>query len=87
MYIASNDVVDILRKGSYGSIVKFITLGDVQNIKLLVSDNPIIYMQLNKIYKEIELLEKENEHLAALRDFLLPLLMNGQVTVAANESH
>jgi type I restriction enzyme S subunit len=85
MYIASNDVVDILRKGSYGSIVKFITLGDVQNIKLLISDNPMVYIQLNKIYKKIELLEKENEHLAALRDFLLPLLMNGQVTVAAGQ--
>jgi type I restriction enzyme S subunit len=86
MYIASNDVVDILKKGSYGSIVKFITLGDVQNIKLLVSDNPVIYIQLNKIYQEIELLEKENEHLTALRNFLLPLLMNGQVTVAASEN-
>lgn len=28
---------------------------------------------------------KENQHLASLRDWLLPMLMNGQVTVAEAE--
>jgi type I restriction enzyme S subunit len=30
----------------------------------------------------LHLLEQENQQLAKLRDWLLPLLMNGQVTVA-----
>jgi type I restriction enzyme S subunit len=29
--------------------------------------------------------EKQNKELAALRDFLLPLLMNGQVTVSTGQ--
>ena len=34
------------------------------------------------ILKRQDLLEQENQQLAQLRDWLLPLLMNGQVTVA-----
>jgi type I restriction enzyme S subunit len=32
--------------------------------------------------KQMDVLENENQQLAQLRDWLLPLLMNGQVTVA-----
>ena len=38
------------------------------------------------IFKRQDLLERENHHLAQFRDWLLPLLMNGQVTVAKGES-
>ena len=34
------------------------------------------------IFKRQDLLERENHHLAQYRDWLLPMLMNGQVTVA-----
>jgi type I restriction enzyme S subunit len=34
------------------------------------------------ILKYIYTLENENQNLAQLRDWLLPMLMNGQVTVA-----
>jgi type I restriction enzyme S subunit len=34
------------------------------------------------IFQRQDLLEQENQHLAQLRDWLLPMLMNGQVSVA-----
>lgn len=37
---------------------------------------------VERIFKRQDLLEQENQQLAQLRDWLLPLLMNGQVTVA-----
>jgi type I restriction enzyme S subunit len=39
------------------------------------------------INKQIDINKKQTDELAALRDFLLPLLMNGQVTVAAGDAH
>ena len=38
------------------------------------------------IEKQIRNLSKENQELASLRDFLLPMLMNGQVTVKKGET-
>jgi type I restriction enzyme S subunit len=38
--------------------------------------------KLDLIFKQCLLLEKQNQHLTQLRDWLLPMLMNGQVTVA-----
>ena len=29
----------------------------------------------------LEVIQKQNQQLASLRDFLLPMLMNGQVTI------
>jgi len=82
MYIAANDKVAELKKGAYGSIVKFITMSDVENIALPVSEGHIsLFEKLNDIIIKIELLEQENSTLIELRDFLLPLLMNGQVRV------
>jgi type I restriction enzyme S subunit len=34
------------------------------------------------VLPDLQLLEQENQHLTQLRDWLLPMLMNGQVTVA-----
>jgi type I restriction enzyme S subunit len=36
---------------------------------------------LNPLFKNISETQRENKELASLRDWLLPMLMNGQVTV------
>jgi type I restriction enzyme S subunit len=41
--------------------------------------------KIDPMYKKIVKNHQQNKELTALRDFLLPLLMNGQVTVAASE--
>lgn len=68
-----------LQKKSNGSIVKFITKKDIENILIILPSNKRIISLLNKMLSNIEFYKKENQKLTSLRDFLLPLLMNGQV--------
>ncbi|WP_291135335.1 restriction endonuclease subunit S [Flavobacterium sp. UBA7663] len=42
--------------------------------------------KINSVFKRIDNNLKENQELASLRDWLLPMLMNGQVTVASTSS-
>lgn len=83
IYMAVKDRIDSFRKGSRGSIVKFITKGDIENIQIpLPKDyNLDLYSSLNTITEKIERNILENQTLTSLRDWLLPMLMNGQVTV------
>ncbi len=71
--------------GSRGSIIKFITRGDIENIDVVLP-NDIENMRFSEVLYtyllQAELLEKQNHQLTQLRDFLLPMLMNGQVSVA-----
>lgn len=81
MYIVAKNQIQALTNASNGSIVKFITKGDVENITLLVPPNEKLCSFFNTVIAEIEAKEKENQELTALRDWLLPLLMNGQARV------
>ena len=71
--------INSFKVGSNGSIVKFITKGDVENIEILIPNNEELVNVFNEILSAIEHYKKENQELSSLRDFLLPLLMNGQV--------
>ena len=83
MYMACLQSVEKLRKGSNGSIIKYITIGDVYNIaspynKKVVDEFVRIYSPLiNLISKN----KRQNQELIQLRDWLLPMLINGQVRV------
>jgi len=81
--MAVKDRVNYFTKGSRGSIVKFITKGDIENIQIVLpkDQNLDIFSSLNTITKKIEKNIFENQILSELRDWLLPMLMNGQVTV------
>jgi len=83
MYMACLQSVEKLRKASNGSIIKYITIGDVNNISSPYDHN--VVDEFVKIYRPlIDLIsnnKKENQQLTQLRDWLLPILMNGQVKV------
>lgn len=81
MYISSKNQIQAFKNGSNGSIVKFITKGDVENIPFILPNDDSIFHQINKLIEKIELCERENEELTKLRDWLLPMLMNGQARV------
>lgn len=49
----------------------------IPNDSLLMQFDKLVQPTMNKILTNL----KQNQHLAALRDWLLPMLMNGQVTV------
>lgn len=81
VYMAVKDRISSLTKGSRGSIVKFITKGDLESIQIALPKEKLldIFSPLNTITKKIEKNIEENQKLAELRDWLLPMLMNGQV--------
>ncbi|MBR5408953.1 restriction endonuclease subunit S [Candidatus Saccharibacteria bacterium] len=81
-FIEAKNKTELFTKGSNGSIVKFITKGDVGSIYVLTSLRAMeLYETFNTILAEIDAVQSENEKLASLRDWLLPMLMNGQVTI------
>ncbi len=81
MYIAVLNRINSFKKGSNGSIVKFITKGDVENIDVMIPDKENLLDELNNILYKIEENNLENDKLIELKEFLLPLLMNGQIEV------
>lgn len=80
LYQASLRKINQFKSGSNGSIVKFITKGDVDGIELIIPNKEGILELFNIILDAIQHNNRQNQELASLRDFLLPMLMNGQVT-------
>ncbi|WP_160678408.1 restriction endonuclease subunit S [Clostridium sp. C8-1-8] len=64
-----------------GSIQKFIGLGHLRNMPLIISDTYIRkFEQTTKnLFEQINNLKIQNQELTKLRDWLLPMLFNGQV--------
>ena len=70
------------QRGSGGTTFDSITKDDIKDILIYVGNDNILNKfesKVRPIDKKIRTLTDENRHLTALRDFLLPLLMNGQV--------
>lgn len=69
---------------SSGSTFKEISGTMLKSIKIDISPSVIIdnfTKKVESIFKRQEILEQENQELTKLRDWLLPMLMNGQVSV------
>ena len=79
IYMAVKERIMLFKKGSNGSIIKFIKKRDVEEIPILVPNKDILFDSMNELLISIESKRAENEELISLRNFLLPLLMNGQV--------
>lgn len=75
--------VQSLTSGSRGSIVKFITKGDIESIYIpLPVDRTIDFCSvLGTLFLKSTNIYNENLELVKLRDWLLPMLMSGQITV------
>lgn len=83
MYLKSPDMKQYISNVLSGSIQKFIGLGDLRNIPLMLPENFIKQFEkiTSPIFLKIENKRIENQTLSELRDWLLPMLMNGQVRV------
>jgi type I restriction enzyme S subunit len=67
-----------------GSAQPLITQGQLKALPIAVSNNCLIedfHRIINSSYLKLNKNIKENQELASLRDWLLPMLMNGQVSV------
>lgn len=68
-----------------GSGLKHLQKNVLKQIKIVCPDNAVLERfnnQVESIYKNISSLQIENKKLASIRDWLLPMLMNGQIKVS-----
>ena len=81
LYLSCLYRINSFRNSSKGSIVKFITKSDIESIPVFIPDDDNILSKFNILLKLIEKNNIENDELSYLRDWLLPMLMNGQATI------
>ena len=83
MFLKSYDMQRYMGNVTSGSIQKFIGLGALRNMPILINDDLIkkFVLSTEHLFKKKTLIKLENQKLTQLRDWLLPMLMNGQVTV------
>lgn len=85
MYLRGFDMQRYMGNVIAGSIQKFIGLGSLRKMPFLIDEKSISNFEAKTkaIFNQINTLKLENQKLSELRDWLLPMLMNGQVTVSS----
>lgn len=77
-------LIKLIEKNASGSTFKEVSAATLKSIVIPLPDKSIAQQFtniVNTLLKQQDSLEQESENLANLRNFLLPMLMNGQVTV------
>ena len=83
--LSSSEMKVFTKNSSTGSIHKGIRHGVLKTFPLAYGDKGFFdkfSVVVKPVLKQMDVLENENQHLTQLRDWLLPMLMNGQVTVS-----
>lgn len=84
IYYTVKNVLKAITQYASGSTFKEVSGTVLKTVKITLPKSDVIGQFSNvvePIFRRQDLLEQENQHLAQLRDWLLPILMNGQVTV------
>ncbi|MCD8400217.1 restriction endonuclease subunit S [Tenacibaculum finnmarkense] len=84
IYFHTNQIVKYLKAKSSGSIFKAIVTNDFKFTPTVVPDSEVVKLYSKKTTSMFETVlnnKKQNQKLSELRDWLLPMLMNGQVRV------
>jgi type I restriction enzyme S subunit len=84
IYFSLNQEIERFKKHASGSIIIGITKDDLTDYFVLLPDKEslnIFHKIVNPLHQKIRKNLKQNQELSALRDWLLPMLMNGQVKV------
>jgi type I restriction enzyme, S subunit len=74
------------RRNTDGTTFGSITKDDLFTLKVVKPSNEVLEMYhklINPCFEKQNLIAEENQQLSSLRDWLLPMLMNGQVKVGA----
>ncbi|WP_333810021.1 restriction endonuclease subunit S [Flavobacterium sp.] len=88
-YTQSDFMSNTIKNECLGTNINNLNSGMVNGFKLVIPAEDILKLfneKVESIYKKISINYKENQELASLRDWLLPMLMNGQVSVASTSS-
>ena len=89
-YYSIKDLIPAIENNAVGSTFKEISLSSLKTIKAVLPDEDVLKIFCTKvkpIFEKQNLVELENQKLAELRDWLLPMLMNGQVKVKEAEEY
>ena len=84
MFLSGDYIKAYTKNVSAGSIHKGVRHSTLKECKFILPENKIIKdfsVLISPILKKMDLIQKQNQELASLRDWLLPMLMNGQVRV------
>lgn len=84
MFFMDESFVKLAQSNSTGSVFKGIRINDLYSIPILVPEKQIMEKFSETITPIMNMkyrVEKENKELVELRDYLLPLLMNGQINI------
>lgn len=82
MLTKSSEFQARLRAVKGQSVQEFVSLQKISSIHIIIPEEQIVSRFNKETYATLDMLSKirkENQELVSLRDFLLPLLMNGQV--------
>ena len=84
MFLMSETFVKKAENSSTGSVFAGIRIKTLEDMLLVIPDNKILQLfkeKTSKILLQKHIKECENQELTTIRDFLLPMLMNGQVVI------
>jgi type I restriction enzyme S subunit len=85
LFFLAKELIHHLRVKSSGSVFDSIVSNDIELTKLAIPKSDVIQkfsVVVEPVFEKIANNTKESQQLAQLRNWLLPLLMNGQITVA-----
>ncbi|KQH83781.1 hypothetical protein AMR76_20950 [Vibrio furnissii] len=84
VYFTVKNSLKAIMQYSSGSTFKEVSGTVLKTVKIVLPPNELVEEFKGKIedlFRKQDVLEQESEQLSSLRDWLLPMLMNGQVTV------
>lgn len=89
VYYTIKNILPVIENNASGSTFKEVSAAVLKTIFIAVPKKQLINSLTSKLavlFRKQELLEQENQELTQLRDWLLPMLMNGQVKVNATHT-
>lgn len=84
IYFTLNHFMKLIKANASGSTFKEISGGTLKAVKIHIPPGELVTKfteHASSLSSQQSLLEQQNQQLTGLRDWLLPMLMNGQVTV------
>lgn len=84
VYYSIKNMIPTIENNAVGSTFKEVSASTLKSIKVCLAQKEIVEAynkKVSAIFNRQNLLEQENQQLSSLRDWLLPMLMNGQVKV------